>query len=679
MGRAKGGKPVQSSDVDATSPAAAVAKRPLIFFSYSRTDLPHARPVIALLEASGFDVWWDGRLEGGENYLQTTEAALEGADCVVVVWSATSVTSHWVRDEAQRGRERGCLVPLTIDGTMAPLGFRQFQLLDISGWNGAADSTEAARILVAVRARIDADAGAAAGLPRVDPASLHAATPVAAPGGGAMSLSRRTMMIGGAGVVGGAGLLGAWQFGLFGSPANAANSMVVMPFANQTGDPDTRWFSDGLSNELRSVLARNPRLRVSAPTSSSAIEGEDDFAIGRKLGVDNILRGSVQRDEARLRISAELVEIKDGLVRWAEIYDRKLDDVFAVQTEIAETVGLSLVAEVTDTEEAEQSVRAQQIVGGTDNVAAYEAFLRGYALYDLGSGDETYRQALVQFDAAIAQDPDYASAHAMRSGILASIASNAASDGAESRKLFADALAAAERSLALEERLARGHLAQGFALNNGWLKREEAVPHYLAAQRLAPGDADILRSAASFHAYGKDHALAGTMIEQVLELDPLNARAFRSAGYIALFARDFPKVVTQMERALTLNPGLASAQYAMAIARIMQGDAAGALVAAKAEPGEAYALTATAIAAHKLGDAAGSDAALAALTAKYADSRYQRAEVLAQRGATAEALTLLDEAYEALDPGLLWAPNDPLLDPLRGQEQFRNLLSRLGS
>jgi hypothetical protein len=67
------------------------------------------------------------------------------------------------------------------------------------------------------------------------------------------------------------------------------------------------------------------------------------------------------------------------------------------------------------------------------------------------------------------------------------------------------------------------------------------------------------------------------------------------------------------------------------------------------------------------------------LTAKYADSRYQRAEVLAQRGATAEALTLLDEAYEALDPGLLWAPNDPLLDPLRGQEQFRNLLSRLGS
>jgi hypothetical protein len=149
---------VQSSDDDATSPAPAV-ERPLIFFSYSRTDLPHAGPVIAPLEANGLDVWGDGRLAGGENYLQTTEAALEGADRVVVLFSATSVASHWVRDEAQRGRERGCRVPLRIDGTMAPLGFRQFQLLDISGWNGTADCTEAVRILVAVRARIDGEAG----------------------------------------------------------------------------------------------------------------------------------------------------------------------------------------------------------------------------------------------------------------------------------------------------------------------------------------------------------------------------------------------------------------------------------------------------------------------------------------------------------------------------------------
>lgn len=132
----------------------APAKRnPSVFLSYSRTDLERARPVIALLEAAGFDLWWDGRLEGGENYLATTEDRLESADCVAVLWSQTSVASHWVRDEAQRGRERGCLVPLSLDGTMAPLGFRQFQLLDISGWSGDPGDALAGRILAAVRAR----------------------------------------------------------------------------------------------------------------------------------------------------------------------------------------------------------------------------------------------------------------------------------------------------------------------------------------------------------------------------------------------------------------------------------------------------------------------------------------------------------------------------------------------
>ena len=653
---------------DTSSDTIAPAPRGSVFLSYSRGDLDHARPVIALLESAGIDVWWDGRLEGGENYLQTTEAALEGADCVVVLWSATSVDSHWVRDEAQRGRERGCLVPLSIDGTMAPLGFRQFQLLDISGWDGAADSALASRILVAVNAKIgDGEAVLAAPLP-----------PPAPPQTAARGLSRRVVMIGGAGLAGAAGLLGAWRSGLFSSGGDAAISMVVLPFANLTNDPEKAWFSDGLSSELRSVLARNPRLRVSAPTSSSAVEGEDDFAIGRKLGVGHILRGSVQRDADQVRVSAELVAI-DGEMVWGRNFDRALENVFAVQSEIAETVALALIAEVASDDEAQRAVAAQQEVGGTQNVAAYEAFLRGHALYDLGAGVETNRAALVQFDAAIAQDADYAAAHAMRSGILASIASNAASDGEESRRLFADAVVAAQRSLALEKRLARGHLALGFALNNGWLKRAEAAVHYRAAQEFAAGDADILRAVASFQAYGKDHALAARLIAQVLELDPLNARAFRSAGYNALFARDYSQVIANMDRGLMLNPSLASAHFAIAIARLMQGDAKGALTAAKAEQGEAYALTATAVAAHRLGDAAGSDAALAALVRDYGDSRYQQVQVHAQRGEASTALALLDAAYRALDPGVLWAPNDPLLDPLRGEAAFKDLLLRLGS
>jgi TolB-like protein len=486
-------------------------------------------------------------------------------------------------------------------------------------------------------------------------------------------------MIGGAGLAGGAAVLGAWQAGLFSARGAEAISMVVLPFANLTGDVSKVWFSNGLSNELRAVLARNPRLKVAAPTSSGALQDEDEFAIGRKLGVDHILRGSVQRDDTRMRVSSELVEIEGGLVRWAETYDRPLEDVFALQTEIAETVALSLVAQTVNESEARTSIAAQQAVGGTKDIAAFEAFLRGHALYDLSAGVESDREALAQFDAAIAADPGYAAAHAMRATMLSGIA-NAASDAAEARVLYAQAITAAERAIALEKRLAQGHLALGFALNNGQLKRAAAMPHYRAAEQLAPGDADALRQVATFYAYGAEHDVAGRMIARVIKLDPLNARVFRTAGFIALFARDYPGVIAQMQRALGLNPSLASAQYAIANALLMQGDAAAALAAAKAERVPVFALTITAIAALRLGDTAESDAAFARLLAEYGDAAlYQQAQVLAQRGQKTEALARLEDAYAKRDPGMLFAPNDPLLDPLRGEARFEELLSRLAS
>lgn len=643
-----------------------------VFISYSRADLARARPVIALLEGAGFDVWWDGRLEGGENYLVTTETALEGADCVLVLWSQTSIASHWVRDEAQRGRERGCLVPLSLDGTMAPLGFRQFQLLDITGWSGDPAASEAARIIAAVRNRAGGAETAPSGL-TIAPATL---APPPKPG---VALSRRTALIGGTGLAVVAALAGGWATGLFAPSAAGAVSMVVLPFANRTGDAGNAWFSDGISGELRAVLVRNPRLRVAAPTSSAALVGEDDFAIGRKLGVDHILRGTVQRDAERVRVAAELVEIEGGLVRWAESYDRALADVFALQSEIAETVALSLVAEIASEDEARSSIAQQVAIGGTNVLPAYEAFMRGHAFYRLSSGIESDRQALAEFDAAIAADPTYAAAHAMRATMLASIA-NAADTAAEVRSANAASIASAKRAIALEERLAQGHLALAFALNNGQLDRAAALPHYQAAERLAPGDGDVLRNVAIFYSYGAEQAPAAKAIAKALELDPLNPRAFRTAGFVALLGRDYPAVIRHMERALALNPELVSAHFAIANARLMQGDAAGALAAAKQERAPVFALTATAIAAHKLGDKAAADAALAEIIADYAGAGlYQLAQVRAQRGETAAALELLDQAFAARDPGLLFARNDPLLDPLRGEQALTDLLSKLGS
>lgn len=637
-----------------------------VFVSYSRDDLEHARPVIALLESAGLKVWWDGLLAGGDNYLPTTEAALEGADCVVALWSKTSVQSHWVRDEAGSGRDRRRLVPLSLDGTMPPLGFRQFQMIDISHWNGKPGTAEAEKVLEAVKAQCGLQ---------------HEPSPLAQFGPERFRVSRRAMAAGGLGLAG-AAALGAWRLGLF-SPRDAGTvSIAVLPFSNLSGNAQQAWFSDGLSDELRAVLARNPLLRVSAPTSSSSVSdgpGADDFAIGRKLGVRNILRGSVQRVAEEVRVSAELVRVKDGRVRWADTYDRKLQDVFAVQSEIARTVAMSLVAGIAGEEAVRRSIGKQEEVGGTRIVAAYDAYLRGSAFYDLSTGRDSDRAALSQFDAAIAADPDYAAAHAMRAMMLASLANNASS-AREARNLFDTSIAAAKRAIALAPGLAPGHVALGFGLSNGRLDTGAALPEYKQARELAPGDADVQRSVAVFYSYGDQIGEATGIITRVLALDPLNARAFRSAGAVAYSARDYTGAISRMEHALALNPQLASANYFIGSARYQQGDAAGALKAFKAEPVRVFALTGTAIAKGKLGDRAAAEAALAQAIAENGDGcLYQQAQILAQWGESDRALSALERAFTAFDPGLLFLQRDPMLDPLRDAQRFKGLLSRLAT
>ncbi|WP_379549975.1 TIR domain-containing protein [Qipengyuania sp. DGS5-3] len=630
-----------------------------IFLSYSRDERSQAMKVIALLESAGLDVWWDGLLEGGENYLPTTEAALEGADCVVVLWSKISIDSHWVRDEAQSGRERKCLIPVSIDGSQPPLGFRQFQTIDASGWSGKPNTAESDRILAAVLAQCGK---------RNEHSTIASET---AP---KFALSRRQLATGGAALVGVASLA-AIGLNIGENSDQGSTSLAVIPFANLSGDPEQVWFSGGLSNELRAALARNPRLRVSAPTSSSASDEQtgDEFALGRRLGVANLLRGSVQMANGVVRISAELVQVEDGLVRWADSFDRQFEDVLAVQSEIASTVAVSLIAEIAGKTELDKSLAEQAEVGGTESVTAYEAYLRGQAFYDLSTGEDSDRAALAQFDAGIAADPDFARAHAMRATVLSALA-NGTSQASEVRSLYNDAIASAQQAIDLTPDLARAHLAKGFALNNGRLDRSAAKPHYDRARELAPGDADVQRSVAIFMAYGEQGEEAQEIAANVLALDPLNARAFSSAGYIALLSRNYPDTIAHMQQALKLNPNIASAYYGLGSAQYLQGSAGEALKSFEKEPIPVFALTGKAIAHHKLGDEQAARASYDELIATYGDaSPYQQAQIQAQWGDTDKAITLLDRAVAIQDPGLLFLTNDPMLEPVRDAPGFSRL------
>jgi hypothetical protein len=136
-----------------------------VFLSYDRDDAKTARPIALALEKAGHSVWWDLHVRGGAQFAKVIEEALKAADAVVVLWSANSVESAWVRDEAAAGRDSGRLVPVTIDGTEAPLGFRQYQTIDLSQWKGRA-STPQLRTLVQAVGEV---AGAPAAATRPDP------------------------------------------------------------------------------------------------------------------------------------------------------------------------------------------------------------------------------------------------------------------------------------------------------------------------------------------------------------------------------------------------------------------------------------------------------------------------------------------------------------------------------
>jgi TolB-like protein/Tfp pilus assembly protein PilF len=628
---------------------------PTIFLSYARGDAKRAAPVIAAFQKAGINVWWDGLLEGGEKFLPTTEAALESADAVVVLWSRTSVESNWVRDEATRGRDRQCLVPLSLDGSHPPLGFRQFQVIDIS-------KRRAEGLGAAVRA-----VAALAGRP----------PPPVPPGSGAR-FSRRGLVNGaGSAALAAAGGWLAWR-GL-GPGGSADNTIAVIPFSN-LGDADTAYFSAGLSEELRATLARNRLLRISAPTSSAEFRDAagDVLTIARKLGVAHVLRGSVRHGSDRIRVTVELLSGKDASLDWTQSLDRKPSDVLGLQIEIAAIVSKALAAEINAQAIAEGRSGDLRQIGGTSNAAAFDAYLRGKALADASETEATDREALAKFDAAIALDPKYASALAARSMSLAVIA-NVTGRSADIRPFFDRAVASAEAAIKHAPDLAEAHSALGYTLYNGRLDPRTARAPYDRSRELGSGDADVLRTFAVFCAFTGRDGDAAEAIATSLSLDPLNPGVFRASGYIAFVRRDYAETIAQMQKALALNPKLSTAQGAIGSALYLLGRNGEAAAAFAAEPIGIIKLHGLAIVHHKTGNKTAAEQALGKLRADYPDSSYyQQAQVLAQWGDRAAALDALGRAASARDPGLLLAQTDPMLDPVRGDPRFGELLSRMG-
>lgn len=644
----------------------AEGRRPTVFLSYARADQAQAAQLAATLGQAGLEVWWDALIEGGAAFAKSIEAALESCNAVVVVWSRNSVASDWVLDEAARGRDLRKLVPVSLDGTLPPIGFRQYQSVDLSGWKGDAASPGVAAVLRGI---------AAAGRAAQGPPAAPGVRPLAS------VVSRRRVLVAAVGttLAGAAGLI-AWQQGFFGGRRLAAgNSVAVLPFENLSGDDSQAYFSDGLSEELRATLARSPQLQVMAQASAAVFRDrrDDAVSIASRLGVTYLLDGSVRRSRDVVRVAADLIDGQTGFSLWSRTFDRAIDDIFAVQSEIANTVANALIAKVTPGGKDVDGVRLTQS-GGTSSVAAYDAYLRGRAHYDLSVDEASERAALAQFDAAIAADPDYAAAHAARARSLTAIANQYGAVG-QLADLYDAAIASAERAIAIAPDLADAHSTLGFTLFQGRLDARAARDPFERSLELGAGEATVMARYAQFSARIGRNREAAEAMRRALALDPLNPLIHRAAASIEYAARSYEAAIPPARRALELNPRLSRANAVIGDALLLLGRHEEARAAYAAEPVEDFRLTGMALVELRLGNTDTARAAMAQLVTSMGDRvLYQQAQFLAQLNEKDQSIARLRRALEIGDSGLIYLRNDPFLDPLRKDPRFAQLLNRIG-
>ncbi len=626
-----------------------------VFLSYARADQARATRLSTALADAGLDVWWDAKIEGGAAFAKSIESALDRADAVVVLWSLSSVASDWVRDEAARGRDQKKLVPIRLDGTEPPLGFGQYHAIDFSKWRGSVVTPDFKNLLSAVALMAGREAA---------PVLVPVAT----------SRRRALTLAAGAAVALGAGLT-AWRQGLLGrEPTRLANSVAVLPYKNLSGDPSQTYFSDGLSEEVRTTLARNNSLRVMAQTSSGKFRDskEDAVTIAGLLGVAFLLDGSVRRSGDVVRVVADLIDGQTGFSKWSQSFDRKLADIFSVQSEIANTVARVLALRVANDADAGKKL------GGTQDIDAYDAYLRGRALYDTSSNETEDRAALAQFEAAIAADPNYAAAHAARSRALTYVANNYAS-GDQLRSLHQEAVSAARRAIALAPDLADAHSTLGYTLFKSDLDVRGARAPLDRSVELAPGEATVQGRFAIYAAAVGRLAEAKKAIKIAHGLDPLNPLIPSTEGYILYAAREYASVAAPIMKALELNPKMGGTYSFIGSAALMLGQLDAASEAYAKESNKMFGLPGIAIVEQKRGHQSLAQQAMSELVATFGKSAlYQQAQVLAQWGDRDAALATLEQAWEAGDSGMTYTRFDPLLDSLRQEPKFVGLLEKMG-
>jgi adenylate cyclase len=471
-----------------------------VFVSYARADEAHADRVAAALCTAGYDVWRDDQLPAHRAYADVIEERLKSAGAVVVLWSAESAKSQWVRAEADTARSAGTLVQATIDGSIPPLPFNQIQCADLSGWSGGTDEAGWRKLVDSVRSL--------AGAPKAKEQRQ-------APRGG-----RRI-------------------------------GICVLPFQNMSGDAEQEYFSDGISEDITTDLSKISALGVIARNTAFTFKGRsvNVCEIAQELGVTHVLEGSVRKAGGRVRINAQLIDGMSGEHLWAERFDRDLEDIFAIQDEISSAIVKALKIKLLPSEREALERR------GTNDVEAYKLYLLARQYWTTGNhGDMRREERVMRICArAVEIDPYYAQAWAL----LANAQSNL-------RYLFGrevdDGFAAAHTALAIDPTIPEARLPMVRRLEEGG-QHEQADAALSEAIRLGPESWEVNKEAGHIALFRRDAEKATRHYEKAVEImdTDFHAWAMLSTCYHALgdkekVRRAAEMMVSEAEKAVQQDP-----------------------------------------------------------------------------------------------------------------------------
>jgi serine/threonine-protein kinase len=443
-------------------------------------------------------------------------------------------------------------------------------------------------------------------------------------------------------------------------------SIAVLPFADLSPERNQEYFSDGLAEELTNALSKVQGLRVVARTSSFQFrgKGEDLDVIGRKLNVSAILEGSVRKQGNRVRVAVQLIKTADRFHIWSETFDREMNDIFAVQAEIAAAVTGALKGSILGFKTVPPSQKTSP--------EAYNAYLQGRYFH---GNRENLEKAARYFDQAIRLDPRYAPAWARLSECRSSMAGAAyipREDG------YRQARETVERALALDPNLGYAYSAMGdIQMSHDW-DWTAADTAYKRALELDPSDAGALRSAGWLALVLGRLDEGAKLYRRAIEIDPLNPNGHKNLGTLLYCAGHQQEAAAALQKALELNPAMDLGHALLSLVCLEQSDPQRALAESKKEKHPILRLSASALAYQALGRKPESDASLAELIAAYkVDGPYQIAEVYAFRREADRAFEWLERAYQQRDPGLSEMKADPLLQYLRRDLRYSALLKKM--